>query len=319
MRNHCRLTVALACIFTLLLLSCNLGLDWLYANPAAEKTCVEGVCVELTVAQPIVLNRPTNVIITIRSTVNKPGLLIKLGASPTNVTFGPDTLWQYDAVANQGRILYSTVIFKSPGGYLISAGVYWKGSPLVSNQDYVVIDNNGAVVNPTINPHPTSDLFIPSTPLPESLTATAQAEPTFTPLPPVEGFSPQEWLQKCGWTVDHPETLTEWTGLSGWLGIKESVVKNGQLDGDLGIGFKDIDHPETTVQARIGLCPKGQGWTTDGDHEWNVEMESGVPFVVPVSLRFTQTGEIPVLIVILDTQRNRITGIGRLIYVKAAE
>jgi len=288
-------------------------------DPGAEQTCAEGVCAEITLAQPIVLNYPTDVIVTISSTVDKPGLSIKLQASPTNVTFGPDTLWEYDAVANQSQVFNSTVTFTSPGEYLIAAGVFWKGSPLLVNQDRVVVDSNGAVVNPTINPNPTSDVFIPSTPSPEELTATAQAEATLTPPPPIEGFTPQEWLEKCGWSVNQPETLSEWPNVSGWLNLSETAIIGEQVNGSLTIGFKDDTNPDASVQARIGLCTLGQGWTTDASHEWITNLRSGDPYEVQVSLRFTEVGDIPVFIVMLDEQNNRIAGIGRLIYVKTEE
>ena len=81
--------------------------------------------------------------------------------------------------------------------------VFPEGGFLLEDDARVVIDNNGAVVNPTINPNPTSDLFIASTPPPEALTATAKAKPTIVEptKPPVEGFTAQQWLEKCGSTV----------------------------------------------------------------------------------------------------------------------
>lgn len=165
MKNVCRFIAVWAIVLSLVLSACaTSGGSSGSSDPGADKTCQEGVCAEIDVAQPIVLNQPTDVTITISSTVDKPGLSIKLQASPTNVTFGPDTIWQYDAAANQSQVFSSTVTFTSPGEYLIAAGVFWKGSPLLVNQDRVVISNNGGTVNPTLNASPTSDLFLPSTP-----------------------------------------------------------------------------------------------------------------------------------------------------------
>jgi len=75
----------------------------------------------------------------------------------------------------------------------------------------------------------------------------------------------------------------------------------------------------SAIETRIGLCSVGQGWTTDASYEWNTELRSGIPFEAPVSLRFTEPGDIPIFIVVLDMQNNRIAGIGRLIYVKPKE
>ena len=311
-----------AILFCFLLASCTVLKNMWSANPEADKTCVDGVCAEMDIAQPILLNHAANVTITISSTVDKPGLSIQLQASPTNVTFGSNSLWQYDAVANQSKIFNSTVTFTSPGGYLIGAGVFWKGSPLLVNQDYVVIDISGATVNPTLQPVPVSNGYPhASPPSPEALTATAnaEAEVTITPPQPVVGFSPRQWLEKCGWSVNQPEALSEWSNVSGWLNISETMVIDEQVDGTLSIGFKDDTNPDATLQTRIGLCSVGQGWTTDASYEWNTELRSGIPFEAPVSLRFNEPGDIPIFIVVLDVQNNRIAGIGRLIYIKPKE
>lgn len=164
MKNFCRLVIVWAILFSLLLTACSTGGNNGSSDPGADKTCQEGVCAEINVAQPIVLNQPANITVTISSSVDKPGLSIKLQASPTNVTFGPNTIWQYDAVANQSQVFNSSITFSSPGEYLIAAGVFWKGSPLLVNQNRVIISNAGGTVNPTLNTSPTSDLFLPSTP-----------------------------------------------------------------------------------------------------------------------------------------------------------
>lgn len=319
MKNVCRLVIICAIVLSMVLTACATGGDNGSSDPGAEKTCQEGVCAEIIVAQPIVLNQPAIITITISSTVDKPGLSIKLVASPTNVTFGPDTLWQYDAVTNQSQTFNSSVTFTSPGEYLVAAEIFWNGGPLVVNQDRVIINNAGGTLNPTINASPTSDLFLPSTPQSQETTATAQSEPTLTPPPAVEGFTPQQWLDKCGWTVKKPKMLKEWTDVSGWLNVSETTTIEASVKGTLSIGFKDPANSSASVQARIGLCTVGQGWTTDGTHEWSVDLNSGTPFEAPVSVRFTQTGDIPIFIVVLDTQNNQIAGIGRLIYVKSKE
>ncbi len=306
-------------VLSTILTSCATGGAGRSSDPSTDKTCQEGICVELNIAQPIVLSQPTDVTVKISSTVDMPGLLINLQASPTNVTFGSNSNWHYDAVANKSQEFHSTIAFSSTGGWTVAAVVFSpKGGPIVSNQDRVVIDGNGAVVNPTFDPNPTSDLFIINTPIaPQQLTATAKALPTLPPLPQVEGFTPQEWLQKCGWTVEKPDTISMWPDVSGWLNIRETAVIGKQATGTLMIGFKDFTNPVVTIQAKIGLCSFGKGWTTDSSHEWNTELRSAKPFETPVSLSFTGLGEIPIFIVALDTQNNRVAGIGRLIFVKA--
>jgi len=43
------------------------------------------------------------------------------------IIFGPNTLWQYDAVANLSMVFNSSGTFTSPGEYLIAAEVFWNG------------------------------------------------------------------------------------------------------------------------------------------------------------------------------------------------
>jgi len=74
-----------------LLSSC---VDWggRSSDPGAEKTCEEGVCAEITVSQPVVLNQPIEVSVRISSTVDYPDLLIALQASAP-ATFGEPASW----------------------------------------------------------------------------------------------------------------------------------------------------------------------------------------------------------------------------------
>lgn len=149
-----------------LLSSC---VDWggRSSDPGAEKTCEEGVCAEITVSQPVVLNQPIEVTVRISSTVDYPDLLIALQASAP-ATFGEPASWDYDAVADQSQDFHSTVTFPSESEYLVAVVAFDKkrGGPVVVNQDRVLITSNGFVINPTIDPHPTSDIFIASTPKP---------------------------------------------------------------------------------------------------------------------------------------------------------
>ncbi len=323
MNKICRFAAAWVFILPLFLASCATEGSIGSTDPSADKTCREGVCAEIDIAQPIELNQQANVTITISSTVDYPGLLIHLAVSPTTVvTFGSDTDWNYNAVTGQSQTYHAIVTLLAPGEYFIAAHVYEKGGPVVENFDRVVIDTKGAIVNPTIEPASMGSgdpVALP--PQPEVLTETAaaiqtQIQITPTPLPPVEGFTAQEWLHKCGWTVEKPNILTLWAGVSGGLHIKETAILDEPVNGTLAIGFKDNDNPNTPVEVRIGLCTLGQGWTTGAIHEWNAELRHAVPYETPVSLHFTDVGEIPIFIVVLDTQNNRIAGIGRLIFVK---
>ena len=166
MNQICRYVAAWSMLLSLVLTSCASGRSNGSSDPNAERTCREGVCAQLDIAQPIVLNQPAEVTITINSTVDKSGLDITLVTNPVHVTFGPNSSWDFDAVVNQSQVFKTMVTFTAPGTYEIDAVVYLKGGGrLLANQKRVAIDEHGAVLNPTFNPHPTSDLFIPSTPL----------------------------------------------------------------------------------------------------------------------------------------------------------
>lgn len=137
------------------------------SDPESEITCKLDVCAEITVSQPVVLNQPIDVTVRISSTVDYPDLLIALQASAP-ATFGEPASWDYDAIADQSQDFHSTVTFPSESEYLVAVVAFDKkrGGPVVVNQDRVLITSDGFVINPTIDPHPTSDLFIASTPKP---------------------------------------------------------------------------------------------------------------------------------------------------------
>lgn len=305
-------------ILSFMLTACALGQGGLSTSSSLDGTCVEGLCAKIAITEPIILNQPSDITVTVSSSVDRPGLMVVLQAVP-NVTFGASFSWPYDAKTNQTQTFHATVTFTNEGGYQIGGVIYLQGGVLLEDDVNVLITSAGAVVNPTIEANPTSDLFLPSTPKSDMETASAQAEKTMTPPPPVAGFSSQQWLEICGWKVDQPKALSELRELSGWLNIKETAVIGEQVNGTLVIGFKDEDNRDVTIQAQIGLCTFEQGWTTDTSHEWNAELHSGTPYETPVSLHFTETGDIPIFIVVLDRQNNRIAGIGRLIYVKSKE
>lgn len=161
MKKLCLVAIWLVMLF--MLSSCR---RWGY-DSETEKSCNEGVCAEITVSQPVVLNQPIDVTVRISSTVDYPDLLIALqGSAPAS--FGEPASWEYDAVTDQSQDFHSTVTFPSESEYLVAVVAFdnKRGGPVVSNQDRVLITSDGFVINPTTDPHPTSDLFIASTPKP---------------------------------------------------------------------------------------------------------------------------------------------------------
>ena len=85
-----------------------------------------------------------------------------------DATFREPASWEYDALADQSQDFHSTVTFPSESKYLVAVVAFdqKRGGPVVVNQDRVLITSDGFVINPMIDPHPTSDLFIASTPKP---------------------------------------------------------------------------------------------------------------------------------------------------------
>jgi hypothetical protein len=133
------------------------------SDPSADKTCKEGVCAEITVLPPVVLNKPTDITVRISSTVDYPNLLIVLQASPTNAKFGEPASWNYDAAADQSQVFHSTVTFQTEGEWLVGVVAFdnKRGGPVVSNQDRVLITSTGFVINRTIDPNQTLDSYPP--------------------------------------------------------------------------------------------------------------------------------------------------------------
>jgi hypothetical protein len=278
-----------------------------------EISCKEGICAELVISEPIVIGQPSEVTITISSSVNQPGISAKLVTTPPTATLGENTLWELDAKVGESKVLKSTVTFPAEGWWSLSVRVFSpQGGPIVINQKNILIDSSGVHINPEITPNPNDIPFQVVTPPPPI------PKPSPTALPQVEDFTPQEWVNKCGWEVDQPEKMTEWTEISGGLMIPNSATINSQVDGKLLIGFKDVTDESAKRKTRIGLCPLGEGWSTDGAYEWEVELQSGIPIEIPVSLVFNKLNHVPLFIVAFDLQNQRITGIGWLVFVKPA-
>ena len=112
-----------ATLFSLVLTACVSGGGNKSANLSQQGTCVEGVCAKITITEPIVLYQPSDVTITMSSSVHRTGMRVALQASPSNVAFGPDSSWYYDAVL--------TLFLRKQSGFLfISAnrGHFYSGN-----------------------------------------------------------------------------------------------------------------------------------------------------------------------------------------------
>ncbi|TLN27452.1 hypothetical protein FDZ74_01400 [bacterium] len=301
-----RNTLVLIFVLALVLSACNIKGNG-QSQDKSDLSCSEGVCVFFAIEPPIIINQPNNVTVTISSTVDYPGLHLKLFSLPVEyIIFGQDSEWFYDATANQSHTFTSTVSFSSEGYYQLGVDVFIKDGFLIGDEERILIKDGDVVINPTRDPYPTSELFNPVPPPAEALAT--EAEPTHQPLPTPREFSPQDWLDLCGWNVTQSTDLTEWTDVHPAVEIPSSVAVNSQVDANFVVGFKDIDNPEAVLTVRAGLCGWGEGWTTTQEYQWEVELHTGIPFMAPLALQFTTSGEIPVYSVVLDEQNHRIVG-----------
>jgi uncharacterized membrane protein len=94
------------------------------ASQVTGETCAEGVCANIIVEQPVVLNQPSMIIIRVHSKTNYPNLLVKLQATPSNVSFGEPSYWKYNAEANLSQEFRSTIILREEGEYGIDVVVF---------------------------------------------------------------------------------------------------------------------------------------------------------------------------------------------------
>ena len=112
MKNPFQFVAVWATLFSLVLTACAPGGGIKSANLPHQGTCVEGICAKITITEPIVLNQPSDVTIMMSSSVDRTGMRVALQASPSNVTFGPNSSWPYNAVMNQTQTFHSTVTFR---------------------------------------------------------------------------------------------------------------------------------------------------------------------------------------------------------------
>ncbi|PKO16341.1 MAG: hypothetical protein CVU39_08225 [Chloroflexi bacterium HGW-Chloroflexi-10] len=324
MKKICKHIVFWVILFSLCLSSCSTGGGRKTTVSSTDGKCRDFICVEISIAEPIVLNQPIDVIIKIQASKNQPDLVVVLIASPSGkVEFAPDKVWYFDAQAEQELTFTSTVTFTAPGGWQVAAQVgFVQGGFIVGDFDRVIIDEDGtAHLNPTPGPYPTSDVLQPATPDPQIQTATVAAEATAESLSPrAVGFTPQELIEKCGWSVDQPESLTEWSEADIRIAfdLPEMVTLDQWIEENYVIGYNDQENEQALLPIKVGLCPL-KGWVADRPSIWEHDLQSGIALIDSVKLHFVETGIIPMMLVVLDKQNQRVASVGMLVQVLTAE
>jgi hypothetical protein len=141
----------LASLFGLMMVFSACGVA---SAPGSSVNCEQGICVELKLSEPIRLNEPVNLTMTVTSDHDELGLVLSLGFAPEDVILiDGQRLWNVDLLANQ-PIQVSTVLrFPREGYFGIIGGVLTREGFTVNENIDVSLTNTSYTLNPTYDPN----------------------------------------------------------------------------------------------------------------------------------------------------------------------
>jgi len=289
--------------------------------------CEGGLCVDIELAEPIRMNEPVPVTITVESTEeDKQGLKISLWLSHPDVLVEGEREWTVDAKAHT-PIQFSTMIrFAREGYYSAHAGVFEYQELMVQDAEDVRITALGGTLNPPPErefgtPAPLERLEItpvfptPLSPLPTPAPTPFHLEERPTPwdhsLPRLQ---PDETLARCGWSAGAaPPTL--WEGAKVWVEIPEQVPLDTPVHVVVGLEVEAVRRQARSQEVRLALCLDEPGAGVEGTREWSVVVQPGTWITVPATMRFTQAGEFAIRAAAYDPATGRVTEGGQRILV----
>ena len=187
-----------------LLLVASSTLSACASAPSGGK-CDGGVCIDLELAEPIRVNEPVQVTITVETQEDVPGLKISLWFSDPDIVVDGESIWVVDAKANVPMQFSTTIRFpRGEGYYRVHAGAQdFVGQLLVQDVARVRMTALGGTLNPPsegdtrtppVLPTVPPALLTPSSPLPTPSFPVSTAAPTTSPLdrptPPASASTP---------------------------------------------------------------------------------------------------------------------------------
>ena len=116
--------------------------------PSGQR-CQGGICVEVTLAEPIGFNEPTGVTITVETQQDIPNLEVSLGFSDPDIVVEGERRWVVEAKAHTPIQLSTTIKFPKEGYFDVLAGALDPHRGLhVDDWVSVRITRTGGTVNP---------------------------------------------------------------------------------------------------------------------------------------------------------------------------
>ncbi len=304
------------------------------SNRGDGPTCRRGICVELTLAEPIRYGEAVAVTITVRTEADVPGLgvflqtddpealveengqWVRRGPSQSDLIWQNRGGWRLDTKANQPIQITSAVRLPREGYLQLSAfAVVIPWGPDVMDSVNVYVTREGGVANPTPAPYT-------GTPFPAE--KSTGGSPTTTP-PPLRD-KPTPWnrvlprplaadvLSRCGWKSG-AAALAPWDDLKVWVDVPDQVPLNVPVT--IVFGLEATKRDEATTQVRLGLCPADANTRVDGEREWQVEARAGAVVTRAVKVTFAQVGEVELLAGVYDSATGRVAGGGQRTRVNA--
>ncbi len=275
----------------------------------------QGIWIKVELAEPVHFNQPVNVTITVETEKDESGLRIGMDVShPDIVLVEGEHRWVVVTQAGRPVQVTSTIRFTREGWYNVIGGAF-ASTGHASHSVYVHVTQAGGTVNPkhTLPAGPAPAVPY-GTPLPVTPAPTPEPQPTsrdiyIPPLPP------EELLARCGWPPGR-QKLTPWSGAKAGVNIPETVPPNTPVPITLGVELKT---ETTAVRLKLALCRPDPAVQVEGQREWEVTVEPGVPTVVSTTLRFTTTGEFAVIAGAYDPTTGRVISGGRWVLASSSQ
>lgn len=297
------------------------------SSPGTGK-CEGGLCVDLELTEPIRMNEPVPVTITVESREeDKQGLKVSLWFSAPDVQVDGESEWVVDLKARTSIQFSTTIRFPArEGHFLVYAGAldYQYGRMIIDSVPVQLTLMGG-----TLNPSPEREFGTPAplerlevTPAfltPSPPLSTPVSTPSFEERPTpwdrsLPRLPPDEILARCGWSLGSASPVL-WEDVKVWVEIPEQVSLNTLVHVVVGLEVGTTQRQERLQKAQLALCLDESGVVVEGVREWSVVVQPGTWITVTATLQFTQAGAFAVRAAAYDPATGRVTEGGQRIMV----
>lgn len=281
------------------------------AGGQPKGNCVEGVCIDLQLAEPIPFNQPVEATITVQSDHDTSIGFGIWATNPSAIQIDGQSQWTVELIAGHPVLVKTNVIFVQEGYIRLVANFLEPvaGGAFGSDEIHTLILTTGGTIHPDDFPIWEPTQMNPPTP--------TLAE-TSAQLPKTQGFSAQEWLGKCGWNLNPGVSPLDWySAVIGFDMASSTIELNTSATVTLDFIFKATqdEKPDKPVKVRLGVCGLDPSSQIQGGKEWEVDALPGKRIERSAQILFTATGDFPILVVAFDAKTGRVAGWGAIVYV----